>query len=98
MKRPSTDLWEKSYRQDMQDWVEWHINNTQIDNLNDFMRWFMQYSKGRMNPQTIINAWNEKQSEYDAGQLRKVVDYHIANVHTPFYENLLSEKYVDKVD
>lgn len=59
MNRPKTDLWEKSYRQDMQEWVEWHITHTAIDNLSDFMQMFMRYSNGRMNPQTIIDAWEK---------------------------------------
>lgn len=60
MERPKTALWEKSYRKDMQDWCEWNIRNTTIDNLPEFMRWFMQQERGLMNPKTIIDAWENK--------------------------------------
>jgi len=59
MERPQTDLWEKSYRQDMLDWCEWNVSNTEIDNLPEFMRWFMQKENGKMNPQSIIQAWEK---------------------------------------
>jgi hypothetical protein len=61
MERPETDLWEKSYRQDMLDWCTWNVRNTKIDNLPEFMRWFMQQERGKMNPQYIIDAWQETQ-------------------------------------
>lgn len=62
MERPETDLWEKSYRQDMLDWCEWNVRNTMIDNLPEFMRWFMRQERGKMNPQYIKDAWNVKNS------------------------------------
>ena len=62
MERPTTDLWEKSYRQDMLDWCTWNVMNTTIDNLPKFMRWFMRQENGKMNPQYIKDAWNAKHS------------------------------------
>lgn len=59
MKRPTTDLWEKTYREDMKAWCRWNIEQSPIDNLQEFMRSFMQSERGRVNPQTIIDAWNE---------------------------------------
>lgn len=60
MERPSTNLWEKTYRQDMLAWCQWNVDNTTIDNLPEFMRWFMQQERGKMNPQNIIDAWENK--------------------------------------
>lgn len=59
MERPSTNLWEKTYRSDMLEWCRWNVHNTTIDNLPEFMRWFMQQERGKMNPQNIIDTWNE---------------------------------------
>lgn len=59
MKRPTTALWEKTYREDMKAWCRYNIEQSPIDNLQEFMRSFMQSERGRMSPQTIIDAWNE---------------------------------------
>lgn len=59
MKRPNVALWDKNYRSEMSAWVEWHVKNTTIDNLEEFMRGFMQFSRGQVNPQLIKDAWNE---------------------------------------
>lgn len=60
MEKPSTALWDKSYQQDMRDWVEWHVGHTEIDNLPDFMKWFMKMSKGLLNPQWVKESWGMK--------------------------------------
>lgn len=63
MKRPTTGLWEKSYRDDMKAWCRYNIEQSCVDNLQSFMRSFMQSERGRMNPQTIIDTWNELADE-----------------------------------
>lgn len=98
MKRPTTALHEKSYSADMKTWCRYNIEQSKVDNLQEFMRSFMRQEKGKMSPQNIIDAWNEKQSEYNVDQFRKVVDQHIANVHAPFYEKIVSDIYIDKLD
>jgi hypothetical protein len=67
MERPTTALWDKSYRQDMLDWCTWNVSNTKIDNLPEFMRWFMQQENGKMNPQYIKDAWEKKDVDKLAG-------------------------------
>lgn len=59
MERPGTDLWEKSYKEDMRKWIRWHVENTKIDDGREFMIWFMKMSKGRVNPQVVQEVWNE---------------------------------------
>lgn len=59
MDRPMVALWDKNYGSEMTAWVEWHVKNTEIDNLDEFMRGFMQFSRGQVNPQLIKDAWNE---------------------------------------
>lgn len=103
MERPIVDMWEKDYAEKHKQWVIWHVNNTEIDNKKDFVRWFMQYSKGRVNPQTVIEAWDFKEGvdrmkkyhENTVTQFRAVMDCHIANIHSPFYEKLLREQDVN---
>lgn len=43
----------------MKAWCRYNIEQSSVDNLQEFMRGFMQSERGRMNPQTIIEAWNE---------------------------------------
>lgn len=59
MDKPDVDLWEKDFLPKMKEWVIWHVEHTELDNLKDFMRWFMQMSRGMMNPKTIEEAWNQ---------------------------------------
>lgn len=59
MKRPNVALWDKTYSEQMSRWVDWHVANTTVDNLEEFMRGFMQFSRGQVNPQLIKDAWNE---------------------------------------
>ena len=70
MDRPIVALWDKNYGSEMKSWVEWHVNNTSIDKLDEFMRGFMQFSRGTVNPQTVKDAWNEsKRRNEDASQM-----------------------------
>lgn len=46
MERPTVALWDKNYGSEMRSWVEWHVQNTTIDNLEEFMRGFIQFSRG----------------------------------------------------
>lgn len=91
MNRPTTDLWEKTFRQDMRDWVKWHAERTEIDNKKDFVRWFMQYSQGKMNPQTVMEAWDDKEHK----KMLDTMNAFINHVHSPFYEELLREQDVN---
>lgn len=59
MERPTTCLWEKEYKSNMRTWCRWNIEQSSIDNLQEFMTSFMHSERGRVNPQTIIDAWNE---------------------------------------
>lgn len=59
MERPDVDLWDKNYGEKHVEWVKWHISQSPIDNLKEFMRAFMQFSKGRISPTIIERAWNE---------------------------------------
>ena len=59
MEKPDVAIWEKDHQSKMREWVVWHVEHTEIDNLKDFMRWFMQMSRGMMNPKTIEEAWNQ---------------------------------------
>ena len=58
MNKPEVGLWDKEYPIKMREWVVCHVENTEIDNLDDFMRFFMQYSRGQMNPQIVKEVWN----------------------------------------
>ena len=60
MNKPDTYLWDKEYPVKMREWVDYHVEHTEIDNLPEFMRWFMQMAKGRINPQTVQESWNAK--------------------------------------
>jgi hypothetical protein len=91
MERPIVNMWEKNYAEKHREWLYWHVDRSEIDNKKDFVRWFMQYSKGRINPQMVAEAWDAKQNEGNVDQFRKVVDHHVANVHSPFYEKIVSE-------
>jgi hypothetical protein len=59
MNRPDTPLWDKNFKRDMCEWVRFHVAETEIDNQEDFMRWFMKFSKGRISPQIVKEVWNE---------------------------------------
>lgn len=59
MERPIVVLWDKNYGSEMRSWVEWHVKNTDIGNLEEFMRGFMKLSRGTVNPQTIKDVWRE---------------------------------------
>lgn len=94
MERPSVCLWEKDYPVKMKEWVVWHVEHTDIDNKKDFVRWFMQYSRGHISPQTVIEAWDFKKG------VDRVVKYnenvkHVFNQalvqHYAFYDYLISE-------
>lgn len=59
MDKPDVDLWEKDFLPKMKEWVIWHVEHTELDNLKEFMGFFMKMSRGKMNPKTIEEAWNE---------------------------------------
>lgn len=59
MDRPMVALWDKNYRVEMDKWVRWHVENSDIDSLEDFMRGFMRFTRGTINPQTIKDVWRE---------------------------------------
>lgn len=56
MNKPDVDLWDKEYPIKMREWVDWHVEHTEIDNLQEFM----QMAKGRINPQHINDSWENK--------------------------------------
>lgn len=59
MDRPMVALWDKNYGSEMRKWVEWHVENSGIDNLEEFMKGFMRFARGTINPQTIKDVWRE---------------------------------------
>lgn len=59
MKKPDVGMWDREYPVKMREWVCWHVEHTDIDNLDEFMRFFMRYSKGQINPQTVKEVWKE---------------------------------------
>lgn len=61
MKKPDVALWDKDYKAKMREWVVWHVENTTVDNLEEFMREFMKMSRGQMNPQIIKEIWKGKE-------------------------------------
>lgn len=91
MERPIVNMWEKDYAEKHREWVYWHAERSEIDNKKDFVRWFMQYSKGRMSPQTVIEAWDEKENKKSLA----LKDSFIQNVHSPFYEELVRNRNVN---
>jgi hypothetical protein len=60
MERPTTALHDKNYRADMKAWCRYNLDHSDFDSLDEFMRSFMRQEKGRISPQNIIDAWNEK--------------------------------------
>lgn len=64
MEKPDVCLWHKDYSERMSEWVVWHIEHTDIDNLPDFMRWFMKMSRGLINPQLVKEAWEIKCQDF----------------------------------
>lgn len=70
MKKPDVAMWDKQFSVKMREWVVWHVEHTEIDNLDEFMRFFMCYSKGHMNPQIIKEVWNEsKRSDTNTSEV-----------------------------
>lgn len=53
---PDTNLWEKSYRKDVEDWVDREIEIGQDDSIKDALHRIMRLTKGKCNPQTIIDS------------------------------------------
>lgn len=71
MDRPSVALWDKNYGSEMKSWVEWHVANTTIDNLDEFMREFMKFTRGTINPQTIKDVWYESKRRNEETTTRR---------------------------
>lgn len=52
---PDTDLWEKSYRKDVEDWVDRQYELCQYTTIEEAMHHIMRLRKGCMSPQFIID-------------------------------------------
>lgn len=82
MERPTLALWDKGFAQAMYDWCKWHVDNTDIDNRDDFVKFFMRKMNGKMNPQTIKDIWEftkgvERMTKYHAStknQFKRVLN------------------------
>jgi len=72
MEKPDVAMWDKEFPARMKEWVRWHVERTELDNLDEFMRFFMRYSKGHMNPKVIEEVWNESKRSNE--RTREVVE------------------------
>lgn len=72
MEKPDVAMWDKEFPARMKEWVRWYVERTELDNLDEFMRFFMRYSKGHMNPKVIEEVWNE--SKRSDERTREVVE------------------------
>lgn len=52
---PATNLWEKTYRKDVEDWVDRQYELCQYPTIKEAMHHIMRLRKGCMSPQFIID-------------------------------------------
>lgn len=58
---PTTPMWEPTFRQDIEKWVDRQLELAQYIDLDQALISIMRLTKGKMNPTFVIQAWRKLQ-------------------------------------